>query len=551
MYNFQNISRKLNQFLLRCENEDEIYKTVCDAFMETDLIKFVWIGLTEEGTFDVKPAAYAGIEKEYINSIKAKWDNSQYGKGPTGIAIKTQKPVIIGDIRTNRRYMPWRKEALKRGYLSIISLPIIHESTVIGVLDVYSDKKDAFNKEDVEFLRELTGDIAIGIKSIRLEEALKNSNEQLKKMYSFQSLIKKLNQFLLECDNENEIYKKVCDIFIEADIIKFVWIGLTEEGTFDVKPAAYAGIEKGYINSIKAKWDNSQYGKGPTGTAIKTQKPVLIGDIRTDPTYMPWRKEALKRGHLSIISLPLIHESKVIGVLDIYSDKKDAFIEEDIELFKEVAGDIAIGIKSTRLEKNLQKRSKQLEKAIENIIFTMAKMSESKDPYTAGHQQRVSQLATAIARKMGLSKDRIESLKFASLIHDIGKFSIPGEILSKPSKLSETEFALIKEHPKNGYDIIKGVDFPWEIASIILQHHERLDGSGYPMGLKDKEILLEAKILAVADVVEAMSSHRPYRPALGIDKALEEISMNKGKLYDPEVVDACIKLFKEDGFKFE
>ena len=181
----------------------------------------------------------------------------------------------------------------------------------------------------------------------------------------------------------------------------------------------------------------------------------------------------------------------------------------------------------------------------------MAKMSESKDPYTAGHQQRVSQLATAIARKMGLPEDRIEAIKFASLIHDIGKFIIPGEILSKPSKLSKTEFTLIKEHPKTGYNIIKDVEFPWEIASIILQHHERLDGSGYPMGLKDKEILLEAKILAVADVVEAMNSHRPYRPALGIDKALEEISMNKGKLYDSDAVDACIKLFKEDGFKFE
>jgi len=249
--------------------------------------------------------------------------------------------------------------------------------------------------------------------------------------------------------------------------------------------------------------------------------------------------------------LPIIHEGTVIGVLDVHSDKKDAFNKEDVEFLRELTGDIAIGIKSIRMEKNLQEKSKQLEEAIENVIFTMAKMSESKDPYTAGHQQKVSQLATAIARKMGLTEDKIESLKFASLIHDVGKFSIPGEILSKPSKLTETEFALIKEHPKICYDIIKSVDFPWEIASIILQHHERLDGSGYPGGLKDKEILLEAKILAVADVVEAMSSFRPYRPALGTDKALEELSMNKGKLYDPEVVDACIKLFKEDGFKFK
>jgi PAS domain S-box-containing protein len=382
------------------------------------------------------------------------------------------------------------------------------------------------------------------------EEALKNSNEHLKKIYNSQNLVRKLNQFLLKCDNEVEIYEKVCDFFMESDLIKFIWIGLIEEGNFDVKPVAYKGSEKGYIHSL-VKWDNSPYGNGPTGIAIKTKKPVVICNVRTDPRYMPWRKEVLKRSYLSMIALPLIYEGKVLGVLDVYSEKKDAFIEEDVELLKEVGNDIAIGIKSVRLTKNLQERSKQLEESIANIIFTMTKISESKDPYTAGHQRRVNQLATAIARKMRLSEDRIEAIRFASLIHDIGKIAIPGEILSKPSKLTEIEFALIKEHPKICHDIIKDINFPWDIASIILQHHERLDGSGYPEGLKDKEILLEAKILAVADVVEAMSSHRPYRPALGIDKALEEISINKGKLFEPKVVDACIKVFKKDGFKFK
>ncbi|GAH90174.1 unnamed protein product [marine sediment metagenome] len=139
----------------------------------------------------------------------------------------------------------------------------------------------------------------------------------------------------------------------------------------------------------------------------------------------------------------------------------------------------------------------------------------------------------------------------AALVHDIGKINIPAEILSKPSKLNEMELSLIKNHPKTGYDILKTIDFPWPVARIVLQHHERLDGSGYPQGLKGKKILLEAKIMGVADVVEAMSSHRPYRPSLGIDKALEEISQNRGIFYDPEVVDVCLKLFKEKGFKFE
>jgi len=160
-------------------------------------------------------------------------------------------------------------------------------------------------------------------------------------------------------------------------------------------------------------------------------------------------------------------------------------------------------------------------------------------------------LATAIAKELNLSPENIEGIRIASLIHDIGKISIPTEILSKSVTLSDIEFSLIKEHSQKGYDILKSIDFSYSIAQIVLQHHERLNGTGYPNNLKGKEILLEAKIIGVADVVEAMSSHRPYRPAFGIDKALEEISKNKGILYDPEVVDTCLKLFKKKGFKFE
>jgi len=160
-------------------------------------------------------------------------------------------------------------------------------------------------------------------------------------------------------------------------------------------------------------------------------------------------------------------------------------------------------------------------------------------------------LAAAIAKELNFSKDKIEGIRIASLIYDIGKIGLPTEILSKPTKLTDIEFSLIKGHPQMGYDIIKSIDFSYPVARIVLQHHERLDGSGYPNNLRGNKIILEARILGIADVVEAMSSHRPYRPALGIEKALEEISQNKGILYDPKVVEMCLKLFKEKGFKFE
>ncbi len=174
---------------------------------------------------------------------------------------------------------------------------------------------------------------------------------------------------------------------------------------------------------------------------------------------------------------------------------------------------------------------------------------ESRDPYTAGHQSRSAKLACAIAEEMGLAKEKVEGIMMAGVIHDIGKLSIPSEILTKPTQLTNVEYLLIKQHSQSGYDMLKHVESPWPLAQIVQQHHERLDGSGYPHKLRNDEIIIEARILAVADVVEAMASHRPYRQALGIEKALEEIQNNKGILYDDAVVDACVKLFREKGYQ--
>jgi PAS domain S-box-containing protein/putative nucleotidyltransferase with HDIG domain len=202
-------------------------------------------------------------------------------------------------------------------------------------------------------------------------------------------------------------------------------------------------------------------------------------------------------------------------------------------------------------EQELKESYDRLNRALEGIIRAMAATIEMRDPYTAGHQRRVSKLACAIARKIGLPERQIEGIRMAGEIHDIGKIYVPAEILSKPGKLTDIEFTIIKTHSQVGYDILKNIEFPWPIADIVVQHHERLDGSGYPAHLKGNAILPEANIIIVADVVEAMSSHRPYRPSHGIDKAITEITQNRGVLYDAAVVDHCVRLFRETNFSFE
>jgi PAS domain S-box-containing protein/putative nucleotidyltransferase with HDIG domain len=223
---------------------------------------------------------------------------------------------------------------------------------------------------------------------------------------------------------------------------------------------------------------------------------------------------------------------------DILKDKRIVVVYEDITERKRAQGELKLSFE------RVQKRLKE-------TVNALASMTEKRDPYTAGHQQRVSQLAGAIAREMKLPDEQVEGILVAATLHDIGKIYEPSEILSKPGILTDIEFLMMKVHPQIGYDILRNIEFPWPVATIVLQHHEKLDGSGYPRGISDGNILLEARILAVADVVEAMASHRPYRAALGIDSALKEISENSGILYDADAVDSCLRLFKNKRFEFK
>jgi putative nucleotidyltransferase with HDIG domain len=222
----------------------------------------------------------------------------------------------------------------------------------------------------------------------------------------------------------------------------------------------------------------------------------------------------------------------------------DGRVDSIVGIFKDVTD-----LKRSEIE--LKKSYEKLQMAMSSTISVISLIAESRDPYTAGHQRKVADLASAIAREMGLPEERIKTINIAGLIHDVGKINIPGEILSKPGKLNAGEFALIKNHPETGYNILNKVDFPSPISQIVYQHHEKMDGSGYPLMITGDQITLEARIITVADVVEAMSSHRPYRPSLGLEKALNEIRVNRGVSYDAEVVDACLSLFSTNRFHFD
>lgn len=398
---------------------------------------------------------------------------------------------------------------------------------------------------------------AVGImrdisKRKQAEDELKNLNRTL-------ATLSACNMLLVHATDESQLLNDMCRLIVETGGYATAWVGYADhDEKKTIRPVAANGIEISFLASLGLTWADTEEGQNPCGKAIRTGTPQVEQDIEAKANLTAWEKIALQRNYAASISLPLAAEGIAFGAIGIYSSKTGEFSPGEVKLLEELAGDLSFGILSLRnnikrkqAEDAHRQSQESLKKALENTIQAISTTLEMRDPYTAGHQRRVALLAAAIAVEMGLPPDTVEGIRFGGLIHDIGKIRIPAEILSKPGRLTYIEYELIKTHPEAGQEILNEIDFPWPIARMVAEHHERLDGSGYPKGLKVGEISLEAKILAVADVVEAMASHRPYRPGLGIDAALMEIEEKRGTWFDSTAVDTCLKLFREKQFQFE
>jgi len=359
--------------------------------------------------------------------------------------------------------------------------------------------------------------------------------------------IRHFNQVIIREKDRTRLLQGICDELIRVGNYSAACISLFDESRRLVA-IAEASMGKEFLPMA----ESLKYNELPYCTQRALERPGALTIEELSSTCADCL--LVKKCHgKRLIIIRLEYDGKVYGLLAVFAPTGFTTVTEEVEsaLFGEVAEDIAFALHDIELEEERKRGLEKLQKTLEDTVHVLALVVEMRDPYTAGHQRRVAYLARAIAKEMGFSNKQIKTTYMAGVIHDIGKISVPGEILSKPSKLSKTEMDLIKSHVQVGYDILKEIEFPWPIAQIVFQHHERMDGFGYPQGLTNEKILLEARILGLADVVEAMTSHRPYRPALGIEKALEEILKNRGILYDTRVVDACLRLFTEKGFKFE
>jgi PAS domain S-box-containing protein len=357
--------------------------------------------------------------------------------------------------------------------------------------------------------------------------------------------------------SEQELLQSICDAITKESVYVLAFACVAEsDPAKTLRFAASSGSASAYLKGLRLSWDEDDPdGQGPSGFCVRTASVQIIHDLETAPNFDRWRMRARKFGVRSAVAIPLLIEGAWKGTLTVFSARAGAFESEPVKVFHHLGEQIVHGIQALRHRqlldaerKNLEGTQKQLLDALSASVAAMVNAMESRDPYTAGHEARVAEISVAIGREMGLDEWRLQGMRLAAMVHDMGKIAIPAELLTKPSRLTAAEFELFKAHPETGYAILKDIPFPWPVALMVRQHHEKLDGSGYPLCLKGDELLLESKIIAVADIVEAMASDRPYRWTLGLEAALEEVESMAGTKLDADAVRICADLFRKRHF---
>jgi HD-GYP domain-containing protein (c-di-GMP phosphodiesterase class II) len=355
-------------------------------------------------------------------------------------------------------------------------------------------------------------------------------------------LINAVNHIVMNTRDEDECLQDICEAFITPGNYALAWADVASEDVDGVRVLCSAGASEYLTEGMVSWWGTEESGRGPTGTALRTGTTQTCENLPDKAVKANWRERAAMYGLGSSVALPFTHKSQR-ACLTVYSTDRYWFDEATVLSLESVVREMSFGLAHVR---SIQ----QLAVAFDGTLAALSEMTERRDPYTAGHQNRVGILSGMIATRLGLDEETVQLIRRSAEVHDIGKVAVPTEILTRPGRLSSVEYDMVKTHCDVGHDILTRAGLPWPIADVAWQHHERANGSGYPRALSNDEICLPARIVAVADVVEAMTNHRPYRPGLGLDEALAEIRVGAGTRYDPLVAQTCLALFDE-GFTFD
>lgn len=489
-----------NAAVAHCTTQEELFACICEIVVRQGGMAMAWVGLIDAATGRIVPVQSYGEGRDYLDGIEVSVRaDDEHGRGPTGIAAREGRVMWVENFQAHAGTTPWRERAARFGWKASAALPIFLGGKPLGALTFYSKAEGYFDAEVRALQEEMAASISFALDKFAAEaEARAYQATLVESEQRFRSLVEQsiAGAFIIQDGQVSYANPRAWQI-----------LGYAGEADQQAhSPLDFiAPKDRKSVARLMRKLLDGELSRAET----------LFSALRSDGTIV---EVGVNCARASFQSRPAI-----IGLMQDISDRKVA-------------------------EDQITRYARRLEHTFFETVGLATTLSEMRDAYTAGHERRVAEIAVAIGKELGLDEARLEGLRVGGYLHDVGKITVPSEILSKPGKLTTVEYALIQQHAQAGYDVLKEVDFPWPVAQIAWQHHERIDGSGYPQGLKGEAIILEARITAVADVVESMASHRPYRPGLGIDKALAEIERGAGRVYDTEVARACLRLFREKSF---
>jgi PAS domain S-box-containing protein len=497
---------RTNQAIVHITNREQLFPDICRIAVEHGGLRLAAIVLIDPGNRNAKLAAWYGDGEDSTNELGAALDQiGAAARGLTSVALSSGTSVIRNDLLDDPASTPWH-EAARRSHIGAMAVyPLREGNAVVGALELYAHEPGFFTAEILPTLEEMAADTSFALGNYRREAEHNRAMQTASDALAY-------NRLLIASCPIGIVTYKATGAAVSANDAAARLVGAT-----------VAQLEAQNFRQTET-WKTS----GLLGAA----EQVLATNCAIDKDFhfaSTFGREGWFTGRL----VPFEYQSE----------------RHLLALFWDITDRVRATQALREQAEQLQHHAKKLEASLMQTVEVATTLSEMRDPYTAGHERRVAEIAVAIGIELGFDTQRQQGLRIAGYLHDVGKIMIPSEILSKPGKLNTAEFALVKGHPQASFDILKNVECPWPVAQVALQHHERVDGSGYPQGLKGESILLEARIMAVADVIEAMASHRPYRPGLGVDKALTEIERGRGSVYDPVVVDACLKLFREQNYQ--
>ncbi|MGB9899268.1 MAG: HD domain-containing phosphohydrolase [Pseudothermotoga sp.] len=534
----RNLYKIAEQLTLQESNVSKRAKILTQMCVEILGVSLAFVGYAAPDR-SVKIVASCPEDHPYVRDLIIRWDDSPYAQGAVGRSIKTGEYQLIEDTMNDERFKARKDKIAPFGLKTVLSFPLISPFGVFGVLVLYSDKYGFFSTEKIEQIRVISHLAAASLENSRLFEELQKRLGRIQALHQIDKAISASTDL-------NVVLSVLLDQVIHQLRVHAADIYLFDEHTMTFEYAAGRGFRTGKPNLGPIK-----SGTGLIGQIALNKRPIKInGDFcefcEQNKRFCDRKELFSKEGFVFYAGVPLIAKGHLLGVLEVFNR---SVIEENgewSEFLQVIAQQTAIAIDSAKLFEDLQKRNVDLMNAYDATIEGWAYALDLRDKETEGHSERVTELTLKIAKKMGISKEELVHIKRGALLHDIGKMGIPDQILLKPGKLTEQEWEIMKKHPVYAYQMLSRIEYLRPALDIPYCHHEKWDGSGYPRGLKGQEIPLSARIFAVADVYDALTSDRPYRKAWSKDEAVRYIKDQSGKHFDPKVVEVFLKIIEED-----